>query len=332
MIACRVEETTGSSGSTSFEAPRVVLCGGFSIDIIAKSQKYIQDNSNIGNIEVMPGGCVRNVLECLCRLNIKDCLPITSLGDDVFGRMLREWMESSGIAQKGVHTSENYHTALYACTMHEGLANGIADMDILVNIPISHFKSLTKSIENAKVLMIDSGLSVDAIEWLCDTGKNAIIAFDPISVEKSKKLLERNLLSKITLLKGSIKQIAVIANHAKPQDTAALNSEELINAIFAQVAGKESRLRHVIATRENEAVYGCWDGEVKVVRKVGKMVEKENVVSSGGAGDSLMGGLIYGLLNGCDVERSIEIGMRCAELAIVSKYNVNPELSPSSIQ
>eukprot|EP00826_Nyctotherus_ovalis_P046153 TRINITY_DN5182_c0_g1_i3.p2 TRINITY_DN5182_c0_g1~~TRINITY_DN5182_c0_g1_i3.p2 ORF type:complete len:337 (-),score=65.33 TRINITY_DN5182_c0_g1_i3:130-1140(-) len=332
MIACKIEEVADGCEDSSFKTPRVVLCGGFSIDIIAKSQQYVQDNSNIGKIEVILGGCVRNVLECLHRLNIKDCLPITSLGNDILGRMLREWMESSEITQKGLHTSENYHTALYACTMYEELANGISDMEILANIPISHFKNFTKSIEDAKVIVIDSNLSIDAIEWLCDTGKNAIIAFDPISVEKSKKLLEKNLLSKITLLKGNIKQIATIASHTKPQDTTTPNPEELINTIFAQAAGKESRLRYVIATRENEAICGCWDGKVKVVRKVGKKVEKEAVVSCGGAGDSLMGGFIYGLLNNYEIEKSIEIGMKCAELSIISKYNVNPELSPSSIQ
>lgn len=328
LISCKIEELN-KTGIGKYEDARVVLCGGFSVDVIARPKQFIQDNSNIGGVHVIPGGCIRNVLECLWKLGVKDCLPLSSVGDDVFGKLLKDWAETNSVPLKGIHTSGDYNTARYSCLMQGGLATGVADMDILANIPLSHFKKFTKNIQNAKFLIMDSNLSIETIEWLCDIAKNSIIAFDPISEEKSKKLLERDLLSKISILKGNIKQLQAIASKMASSTN---NPEELIQAIFKH-CNKDSKLKYIIATKENEVVCGYLEGgAIKVIKKEEVKVENADIVKTGGAGDAFMGGFIYGMLEGLAIERCIEIGMKCASLSIVSVFNINPGLSISSIQ
>ena len=328
LISCKLEEH-----KEVYEAPRVVLCGGFSIDVVAKPKEFIQDNSNIGNIEVILGGCVRNVLECLWRLGIKDCLALTSIGSDIFGRLLKEWMEEHELTLEGVYTSDKDRTAIHVCIMTEGLATGVADMNIFANIPISHLKKFTKNIETAKVLIIDSNHSIENLEWLCEIGKNTFIAFDPISNEKSKKLLEKDLIGRISLLKGNIKQFQAIANCISAS-TSTINAtaEDLIELIFKHAkAIKDCKLKYVIVTRENEVVCGYLEETMKIIKKVAEKVGNDKIVKTGGAGDAFMGGFIYGLLQGHEIEKNIEIGMKCASLSIISKFNINPELSLASI-
>jgi adenosine kinase len=328
LISCKLEEY-----KEVYEPSRVVLCGGFLIDVIAKSKQFIQDNYNIGDIEVIPGGCIRNVLECLLKLGVKDCLALSSVGNDIFGKLLKEWMKEHELTLRGVYTSDKDHTALYTCIMNEGLATGVADMNVLANIPLSHLKKFAKNVETAKVLVIDSNLSIENIEWLCEVGKNAIIAFDPISEEKSKKLIVKNLIGRITLLKGNIKQFIVIANCISGSTTNdKLTAEELIELIFKHTKTiKDCRLKYVVVTKENEVVCGYLEETVQIIKKLGEKIGNEKIVKTGGAGDAFMGGFIYGLLKGNEIEKNIEIGMKCALLSILSKFNINPQLSLTSI-
>ncbi len=171
---------------------------------------------------------------------------------------------------------------------------------------------------------------------MCITG---IVTFDPISLEKSDKLLEGDLLSKISLLKGNNKQMQHLTAKILGYSPS-MESSDVVNAIFnhARNVGKgSSRLRYVLITSEDKVVCGIRDLDsdtVRIIERPVKKVEQERIVKTGGAGDCLLGGIIYGLVEKYpegDIERAIDLGIRCAELSIVSKHNVNPTLSAAMI-
>jgi hypothetical protein len=49
-------------------------------------------------------------------------------------------------------------------------------------------------------------------------------------------------------------------------------------------------------------------------------------------GDSLVGGTVYGLLNGHDILRSCHLGMIAARQSLASDHAINPSLSPSVLR
>lgn len=154
-------------------APRVVLCGGIAADIIGRPSVVIQDNSNIGYVDVTCGGCVRDVQECLRKLGVRDSLLISAVGSDIFGEMLFNSIRENGLSTRGIYKSAKDHSAVYMCIMQKGdQATGVSDMEILQNIPVQHFAKFKNIILGAKVLALDANLSVEAIKYLCDIGKN----------------------------------------------------------------------------------------------------------------------------------------------------------------
>ncbi len=158
----------------SRKAPRVVLCGGAAIDIIGKPRVLASDNSNMGGIEVIPGGCARNTLECLNKLGVLDTLLVSAIGRDTFGQMLLEDMEQRKQYTDGLCVSKEEHTGLYMCTMHEGSATGVSDMDILAHIPKAHVDRFRSEIAGAKVVALDANLDASLLKYICEIATNAL--------------------------------------------------------------------------------------------------------------------------------------------------------------
>ena len=57
-----------------------------------------------------------------------------------------------------------------------------------------------------------------------------------------------------------------------------------------------------------------------------------SVKNVNGAGDSLIGGTIYGLLKQHDLKNSIKLGLAAAKLSVESDYSVSEQISPERIE
>lgn len=106
------------------------------VDIISKSNApLVAADSNIGKIFSSFGGVGRNTAECLARLKAKVALhsvvgtfPIglsprtfrnrVSLGDDYFGKVLRDGCSSLGINTKHILTLSGEKTAVFNATLN----------------------------------------------------------------------------------------------------------------------------------------------------------------------------------------------------------------------
>ena len=98
-----------------------------------------------------------------------------------------------------------------------------------------------------------------------------------------------------------------------------------------KVGNGSSRLKYVLITSDDHVACGVLNAQgIKVFNKFVKHVDKSEIVKTGGAGDSLLGGVIYGLIEGSskgDIEKAIELGIKCAQLSVISSKNVNPAIS-----
>jgi sugar/nucleoside kinase (ribokinase family) len=57
----------------------------------------------------------------------------------------------------------------------------------------------------------------------------------------------------------------------------------------------------------------------------------EAIVDTNGAGDAFLAGVVYGVLRGATIERSLRIGARVAAMAVTSLELASPELSPAAV-
>src|SRR5690606_8664264 len=76
---------------------KILIIGAANIDLLAfPEKKLLLGDSNIGTVEMSGGGVGRNVAENLARLG-NDVSFLTAFGNDCFGKMLRDDLESMGI-------------------------------------------------------------------------------------------------------------------------------------------------------------------------------------------------------------------------------------------
>ena len=71
--------------ASTHSAKRITIIGGASVDIIAQSDSISMDSgqSHVGTINIIEGGCSRNVAECVGRLGLSNDLTfISAVGDD----------------------------------------------------------------------------------------------------------------------------------------------------------------------------------------------------------------------------------------------------------
>lgn len=92
--------------------------------------------------------------------------------------------------------------------------SGIADMDILSHIPESHLKH--HNFQASKILVIDSNIGTETLSFLLHNAGNVDhIIYEPISKEKSTRILLSDLLSRIDLLKPNLIQLRDIYANLK---------------------------------------------------------------------------------------------------------------------
>ena len=104
----------------------------------------------------------------------------------------------------GVYFSEEYPTAVFWAVMdvHGGLEIGVNDMDWHLNLPHKHIDDNKEEIEHSEVVLVDANLKSETILYVLEMAKMVKWTIvEPISAEKSKKILHNNILPLISILK-----------------------------------------------------------------------------------------------------------------------------------
>ena len=80
---------------------------------------------------------------------------------------------------------------------------GVADMDVLSTIPKEHLDKF--AVHGSKILLLDSNISEETLSFLLSQSSSIQhVIYEPISKEKSTRILFKDCLSKITLLKPNL--------------------------------------------------------------------------------------------------------------------------------
>ena len=272
QIAVKLSQLTRSAVSVAPVeelgcARKVTVIGGCAVDIISKSETIHAGsyNSHVGQIAMHEGGSTRNAAECLARLGFgPDTTFISAVGDDEKSILIRSSLERVGLSSAGLCVKSGERTAAFSGVLNGAgeFFCGVADMDVLNIIPREHLDG--SKFWQSKVLLIDSNIGVETLDYVLSRSSAVEhVIYEPISQEKSERILERGFLSRLTCFKPNLVQLKHLVGKIGGKATENLtelsgnfeHDKRLIKLMVAHLAKYaedtatgESRLRTILVT------------------------------------------------------------------------------------
>jgi len=296
----------------------VLVLGGMNMDITAVSaQPLLAGDSNPGRVHFAPGGVARNVAENIARLGHGVAL-VSAVGEDAFGTALLQATRAAGVGVEQVRPLSGQRTATYL-SVHgpDGdVALAVNDMDILEELNPAYLAPLCGAFTVVPCVVLDANLCSDTLHWLLADIKPPYAFVDAVSVAKCVRLIP--CLAGIYLLKVNRMEAQALTG------VAVICADSAVRAAQAlQTAG----VRNVVLSLGDQGVAYCGADGVTGYCAAGRVT----VVSTSGAGDALLAGLVHGHLVGMALEQAVAFARQCAEMTLSSPDANHPLLSVAAI-
>ncbi|RKD34155.1 PfkB family carbohydrate kinase [Thermohalobacter berrensis] len=300
------------------EKDYVTVIGGANIDIQGfPKNKLIIEDSNPGEVKLSLGGVGRNIAENTTKLGVHTKL-ITAVGDDIYGNKIIDECKLSGINVEHSLILRGFSTSTYLSILDENrnMKVAISDMDIFDNITTDFIKEKSYAIKNSKIIILDTNLPKEVIEFIVTNFKDKIFFIDTVSTSKCEKV--RDIIGYFHTIKPNKMEAEVLTgieiNNKRDLENAA---EYFLN----------KGVKRVFITLGREGVYYS-DG------KNSGMLKPPNirVVNSTGAGDAFVAGLIFSYLNNYPLEYTVKFAMSSAIVALKHENTINPNMSVESVK
>jgi pseudouridine kinase len=293
---------------------KTLVIGAQNIDIFAHAQSHCTlHDSNRAKIYMAFGGVACNIATNLALLGNKVAF-LTVFGDDTFSSLAKNNLRDFNV---DIHESidvKNQSNSIYMAVMDKDndLLIGLNDMEITDRLSIDFFKGKADFIAGFDVLVIDTNLRFDALEYLLGTYKEKQIIMDAVSAEKVVKI--KDLLKYITLLKLNLIELKALSN----KETVDQRIDDLLNRGVAEI---------LITNSGNEIIYKSKNEYIKTMPP-----EAKTIVNSSGAGDAFLGGFIHGILNEKSIAQCLEIAKKTAFLTLQSSTSTNTGITLSEVE
>jgi pseudouridine kinase len=295
----------------------VSMIGACNIDVAGiPFTKLIDKDSNPGRVSFSMGGVSRNIAENLRRLDINVEL-LTIFADDVYGELLKKNCLDLGIEIGNSLSIPNTTTAtyVYIADSDKDMRLAISDMEIYKNITPSLLESRKESLEQSKVIVIDTCLELETIEYLL-SNINVPVFIDLVSVSRGMKVKE--IIGKFHTIKPNRYEAEVLS------DIKINNEKDLITASDFFI---EKGVKQVFISLGSNGVYYNNGIEKGLLPPY-----KSEIVNTTGAGDSFMAGIVYGFLNDCSILDSAKIASAAASVCVSSIETISKTLSYDKIE
>lgn len=300
------------------EGNYVTVIGAANIDIHGfTAEKLLYEDSNPGYIKISCGGVARNIAENLARMDVSVKL-ITALGEDMYGRKITEECKQCGIDISDSLVLKDSNTSMYMSIMDEDgdMKLALCDAEIVEKISIGFLKDKHHILSNSKIIVLDTGLTREIIEYVVTTYKNIPVFLDPVSIKRSIKV--KSMLSYFDTIKLNKHEAEYLS------DMSIISTDDL------EKAGKyfiDKGVRNVFITLGSEGVY-YRNGTASEYLSSPTV----HVINATGAGDAFMAGLVYSRLNDLAAHDSAVFSMGAAIVALSHENTINPTISVESIQ
>ncbi|XP_071350447.1 uncharacterized protein [Trachinotus anak] len=356
QIACALskemnERKLRSTNHHSSESDIVVI-GGINVDFIAKPKtKTIQfGQTNAGSVCQSFGGVGRNIADSLSRLGQR-LLFISAIGADSHSVAVLNYckhMNTSGVARL-----QDQSTATYCVVVTESgeLSLGLGDMDIHQQITEQYVSRFEKQLSSASLVCLDGNIPVSTINYVCRVAKkyNINVWYEPTDIEKAHKPFLSDAWKSLSYSSPNLAELCTMNKTlGLPTPEVLPNSlEEVLNVAVALSRPLLEHLHCLVVTLGANGVLVCGEhdaGSVNLQPRKQKRkrqlcavhyppltVTAEEIINVSGAGDSLAGALMAGILQQRDTDSCVRMGLLAARLSLASPHPIAPTLTLDSV-
>ncbi len=296
----------------------VMVIGAANTDILGfSSDTIIPKDSNPGHIKICLGGVGRNVSENLARLQT-DVKFITTIGDDVYGRHLLDQCISYGIDMRHAYSMKGEISSIYMAIMNKegSMELALSDMTTLDKLPNTVLNQKSALIKRAQLVMVDTGLSKNSLEYITANFTDVDLYLDPVSVGKAEHV--KHLISSFHTIKMNRLECEYLS------DMPIKNMQDLVKAsdYFMNIG-----IQSVFITLGKDGVFARDRNQFYY-----QAARSLDIVNETGAGDAFMAGIIYSRLHGYKLKETCEFASALAEIALMSEETVSPLVSIENVE
>ncbi|KAL8222095.1 UNVERIFIED_CONTAM: hypothetical protein K2H54_074917 [Gekko kuhli] len=259
-------------------------------------------------------------------------------------------MDMSGVSQLDGHNTATYCAVI---TGSGELRLGLGDMEIHQQITEQYVSGFRENLCQAPLVCIDGNVPVSTIQYVCQFASKHHLAvyYEPTDVDKASKPFLSDSWRALACVSPNLRELRAISRtlgHPVPADLPS-KLEDVVETAMALVPPLLRELHCVVVTLGQHGVLVCGQstdgsvslhpgscskttaGELCVTHYPAIPVPVEEIVNVSGAGDSLMAGIIAGLLDGEDTDNCVRMGLLSASLSLRSYEPVSPEINATSV-
>ncbi|XP_010012556.1 PREDICTED: pseudouridine-metabolizing bifunctional protein C1861.05-like [Nestor notabilis] len=335
--------------------PQPVVIGGINVDFIAKAQNPVilgGGQTNAGGVRRTFGGVGRNLADCLSRLG-QTPLFLSAVGKDEHSESVLHYchhMDMSAVLQL-----EGKSTATYCAVITSAgeLSVGLGDMDIHHQITEQYVSQFKENLCQAPLVCIDGNVPLPTIQYVCQLAREHQLAvcYEPTDENKASKPFLSDSWKALTYISPNLQELRAINRTLGNPLPAELPSrlEDVVQTAVALACPLLSHLHCVVVTLGAHGILLCGKslgGSILLHPRAYEQaaaaslcathypavhISREDIVNVSGAGDSLMAGILAGILAKHDTDTCVRMGLLAASLSLRSYEPISPEISTSSV-
>lgn len=270
-----------------------VLCIGATLvdELYFCEETIVPNSSNPAQKTTSIGGVISNIVQHLALLDVNVSL-ITALGSDSDAAFITTSFEKMGIALNDAIIVDD-STGKYVSILNpDGSLNVAVCQDISFKyISIPFLESKVEAMRHFDLIIIDTNLASDTIQWLIDFAKaySKTLIIEPVSVPKAAKLATLNL-DGVYMITPNEEELLVM----NPIEAIV---EEHINALHqrgvAKIWLRKGNQGSVIYERNHATSLS---------------VPQIQILDSTGAGDAALAGWVFGYVHEEDESTGLQLG------------------------
>ncbi len=297
---------------------RVPICviGAANTDLIGfPNDRLIFNDSNKGQIRMLPGGVGRNVAENLSRLHL-DVSLISIFGNDYFYDFIRKHSEKLHIDLSDSIVLEGQSSAVFSAILNRGndLAVAIADMHIYDNIKPDQFMRDFPSLEKAEVVVMETNFPSSVLDYLVNRFPDKKWIADTVSGDKAKRI--EAVYDRLAVLKTNLIEAEILTG----MSARTTDYRDMVQFFL------DEGVENVFLTLDKEGV--IYGNKQKIAYQP---PVPGRVLNTIGAGDAFLSGVVFGFVNQFDLDKMATMGLRAAGLTVQSERVVSEEISPEKL-
>ncbi|XP_037245136.1 pseudouridine-metabolizing bifunctional protein C1861.05-like isoform X2 [Falco rusticolus] len=335
--------------------PQPVVIGGINIDFIAKAQNPVilgGGQTNAGRVRRTFGGVGRNLADCLSRLG-QTPLFLSAVGKDEHSESVLHYchhMDMSAVLQL-----EGKSTATYCAVITSAgeLSIGLGDMDIHHQITEQYVSQFKENLCQAPLVCIDGNVPLSTIQYVCQLAREHQLAvcYEPTDENKASKPFLSDSWKALTYISPNLQELRAINRTLGNPLPAELPSslEDVVQTAVALACPLLAHLHCVVVTLGAHGILLCGKslgGSILLCSGAHEQtaaaslcathypaihISREEIVNVSGAGDSLMAGILAGMLAKHDTDTCVRMGLLAASLSLRSYEPISPAISTSSV-